>query len=155
MVQHNSRNSGSGETRRGGETPLWWGDPALVGRPRCGGENLVGTLRVQKGRWARNDPFPFKNYLFLVYSTVADIRDKSSPDGGHSTAHGPLTGPWVRKSTLTGKAPCGGGNLWRFLLKTAPRTTNGSVGQKKHLYGEMPLVVRFLLKTAFSWSTAQ
>ena len=31
----------------GGETPLWWGDPG-------------GTLKVQKGRWARNGPFPFK-----------------------------------------------------------------------------------------------
>ena len=28
----------------------------------------------QKGRWARNDPFPLTNGLFLVYSTVAEIR---------------------------------------------------------------------------------
>ena len=27
-----------GRPLRGGETPLWWGDPAVAGRPRSGGE---------------------------------------------------------------------------------------------------------------------
>ena len=49
----------------------------MVGRPRCGGgETLVGTLRVQKGSWARNGPLPLKKRPFLVYSTIAEIRDK-------------------------------------------------------------------------------
>ena len=39
-----------GRPRCGGETPLWWGDPrcggetTVVGRLRCGEENLVGNL---------------------------------------------------------------------------------------------------------------
>ena len=82
-----------GETCCGGETlilmrtlrvqKLWWGE--FGGEPKgskradgrgCGGETLVGTLRVQKGRWARNGSFPFKNDFSLVYSTIAEIRDK-------------------------------------------------------------------------------
>ena len=46
------RHAVMGRPHCGGETPLWWGDPAVVGRPLWG-----------KGRWARNGPFPFKNGL--------------------------------------------------------------------------------------------
>ena len=69
----------------------------MVGRPAAVGHAVVGRPAV-------------KNYLFLVYSTITNIRDKfpARRGGGHSTA--PLTGPLGRKSTLTGKAPCGGGD---------------------------------------------
>ena len=70
----------------------------LAGRPRCGGETLVGTLRVQKCRWARNSPFPLKNGLFLVYSTIADIRDKFYH-------FGPL---WWGDPAVVGRPRCGG-----------------------------------------------
>ena len=81
-------------------TPLWWGDPALV-----------GTLRVQKGSWARNDPFPKKKGLFLVYSTIAEIQDKFDH-------FGPLW--WGEGDPLeTGSKRADGPETARFLLKMA------------------------------------
>ena len=62
--------------------------------------------------------------------------------GGHSTAHGPLTGPWVRKSTLTGKAPFGGGGalVVRFLLKRPLRADRltGTPLTGRPPYGKAP-----------------
>ena len=43
----------------------------------------------QKGRLARNGPFPLKNGLFLVYSTIAEIRSKFYH-------FGPQQGRWAR-----------------------------------------------------------
>ena len=63
----------------------------MVGRPAAVGQAVVGRPAV-------------KNYLFLVYSTITNIRDKFP-------------------------ARRGGGTL---------PPTNGSVGQKKHPYGESP-----------------
>ena len=39
----------------------------------------------QKGRWARNGPFPLKNGFFLVYSTIAEIRSKFDHFGPQGT----------------------------------------------------------------------
>ena len=78
-------------------------------RPRCGGESplwsgdLVRTLRVQKRRWARNGPFPLKNGLFLVYSTIAEIRDISCRSGGEAVVGRPRGTP-----PLVGRPRCDG-----------------------------------------------
>ena len=53
--------------------------------------------------------------------------------GGHSTTHGPLTGPRVRKSTLTGKAHCDGGDASGGLFPFK----NGPYGQTA--LGKRPL----------------
>ena len=45
------------------------------------------------GRWARNGPFPFKNDLFLVYSTIAESRakfDHFRPEMGRWAINGPF-----------------------------------------------------------------
>ena len=48
-----------------------------------------GPSRPEKGRRARNGPFPFKNDLFLVCSTIAEIRAKFDH-------FGPQKGRWAR-----------------------------------------------------------
>ena len=98
----------------GGETPLWWGDLAVVGRPRCGGETPLwwGDPAVVGRPWwgpyfgsKRADgpetAFPFKNGLFLVYSTIAEIR--------HKFDHfGPL---WWGDPAVVGRPRCQEGPL--------------------------------------------
>ena len=53
---------------------------------RC---KALPLLVFQKGRYARNGLFPLKSGLFLVYSTIAEIRSKFDISG-------PPKGRWAR-----------------------------------------------------------
>ena len=106
--------------------PLWWGD-------------LVGTLRVQKGRDVRETALPFKNGLFSVYSTIAEIRDKFDhfvPLVGRPRCSGE-TPLWWGDPTVAGRPRCGDPKLkiqnpkpkiqkvfFPFALGKPPRTQN-------------------------------
>ena len=86
-----------GEARCGGETLLWWGDPG-------------GTLKVQKGRWARNGPFPFKTAF--SWSTAQEQKFETnftiSCRSGGETRCGGETPLWWGDPAVVGKIRCGG-----------------------------------------------
>ena len=62
--------------------------PSTEGFARAFGANLTISGPPKSG-WARSGPFPFKNGLFLVYSTIAQIRCKFNH-------FGPQKGRWAR-----------------------------------------------------------
>ena len=55
----------------------------------------------QKGRWARNGPFPSKNGFFLVYSTIAEIRGKFDHFGAQKGRDGPETARFLLKTAFS------------------------------------------------------
>ena len=113
-LQHNSRNSGTqkGRWARNGPFPfnnglflVYRAPKAQMGQKRpvsIQKKNLFLVYSTiaeiqskfdhfgpQKGRWARNGPFPLKNGFFLVYSTIAEIQSKF-------VHFGPQKGRWAR-----------------------------------------------------------
>ena len=72
---------------------------------RCKALPLLG---FQKGRYARNGPFPLKNGLFLVYSTIAEIRCKFyhiGPSSANFTISGSPKGGWAQKRPISIEKP--------------------------------------------------
>ena len=106
----------------------------------------MGTLRVQKGSWARNGPFPFKNGFFLVYSTIAEIRTNLTI----SCRSGGETALWWGDPAVVGpfRAAVESPLCWGD-----PAVVGRPRCGSKRAAG--PETARFLLKTAISWSTAQ
>ena len=76
-----------------------------------GGETLVGTLRVQKGRW----PVPLKNGFFLIYSSNnrKDIRDSLHREGRRRGLReaGPLRETPFKEGRSLREGPYGGGTV--------------------------------------------
>ena len=79
----------------------------------------------QKGRWARNGPFPLKNGRFLVYSTIAEIQGKFDH-------FGPQKGRWARNGpfplTAFSRSTAHSRNSKQISPFWAPK---GQMGQKR------------------------